>query len=183
MQTFTMHTTTICGTTGLSFDKYISQEKATFAAYSAGTFRLKVNLHSRRPSSTLRRLPQNSQFSTWEILEGEDVDERMDRVWTWHALEELDHRSTVFDLYLAKRRRIFSGDVFIALIATIFFMYEQHKGVISFMRTQRGALFNLRAWRTGLPYLFGKRGAYRHLFFDWLKLFKPWISSDGYTHT
>src|SRR6185369_1753097 len=35
------------------------------------------------------------------VFEGEGVDERMDRVWTWHALEELDHRAAVFDVYLA----------------------------------------------------------------------------------
>lgn len=105
------------------------------------------------------------------IFEGEDVDERMDRMWTWHSLEELHHRSTVFDLYAAAggtySRRVFAG-----LFATGLFLYLQHAGLIAFLR-QRGDLFRFQVWRKGLPFLFGRRGVYRHLFWNWLFFFSP----------
>jgi hypothetical protein len=104
------------------------------------------------------------------IFEGKDVDERMDRVWTWHALEELDHRSIAFDLYIATGgtylRRVLTG-----LLATVLFFYLHHTCFLSLLR-QRGLLFNGRVWRRGLPHIFGKHGIYRHFFIDWLAFFR-----------
>ena len=105
------------------------------------------------------------------ILEGEDIDERMDRVWTWHALEELDHRATAFDLYLAAGggyvRRVLAG-----LLSSALFLYMQQTCFFSLM-SQKNALFNLQVWKRGMPFLFGTKGIYRHLFTDWLRFFKP----------
>ncbi len=104
------------------------------------------------------------------ILEGEDVDERMDRVWTWHALEELDHRSTVFDVYVAMggtwRQRVWS-----AFIGSILFMYIHNRCLLAFLRRKK-LLRRWRTWRLGLPFLFGKRGVYRHFIPDWFKFFR-----------
>jgi predicted metal-dependent hydrolase len=105
------------------------------------------------------------------IFEGRGVDERMDRVWTWHAVEELDHRSTVYDIYLALGggylRRVFA-----ALVMGVIFLFLMASCLPSLMR-QRGVLWSAGVWRKGLPMLFGKRGVYRHVIGYWLTLFKP----------
>jgi len=105
------------------------------------------------------------------IFEGKGVDERMDRVWTWHAIEELDHRSTVYDIYLALGggywRRAFA-----ALVMGVIFLGLMASCLPDLMR-QRKVLWNVLVWKKGLPMLFGKRGVYRHVILYWLWLFKP----------
>jgi len=156
-------------TTGLSFDAYLAKEMRIL-----NFFYRHLSLKGKLAfSATIEHFTATGarQILDTGILEGEDIDERMDRVWTWHALEELDHRSTVFDLYLAAGGGYFRR-VGVALVATAIFLYMQHPCFFNFMR-QRGVLYNARVWRKGLPYLFGKHGVYRHLFVDWLKLFRP----------
>jgi len=105
------------------------------------------------------------------IFEGEDVDERMDRVWTWHALEELDHRAIAFDLYTEMggtyARRFWS-----ALIGSFLFMYIHNRCFLAFLRKKK-LLRRWSAWKIGLPFLFGKNGIYRHFIPDWWKFFHP----------
>ncbi|HEV3245148.1 MAG TPA: metal-dependent hydrolase [Candidatus Paceibacterota bacterium] len=155
--------------TGLSFDRYIRQS-TRFLDFVSRRFSIKSRLAF---ACTIEHFTATGarQILDYAIFEGEDVDERMDRVWTWHALEELDHRSTVFDLYLAAGGGYFRR-VSVAFFATAVFIYFQHPCFLSFLR-QRGVLWNGRVWRNGLPYLFGKKGVYRRMFFDWLKLFRP----------
>lgn len=105
------------------------------------------------------------------ILEGKRVDERMDRVWTWHALEELDHRSIAFDLYYAAGGT-YPHRLFGTLICSFIFLYMQNVCFLSFMH-QRGVLFDAYVWKKGLPFLFGRRGIYRSFFLDWARYFSP----------
>lgn len=155
--------------TGLDIDGYIEQGRRILA-FLKRRCSLKTRLAI---ASTIEHFTASMAKQVLDVglLEGEDVDERMDRVWTWHALEEIDHRETVFDVYQAMGGG-FVRRVCAALLATGIFLYMQPVGVLSFMR-QRGVLWNLRVWRTGLPLLFGRKGVYRHLLIDWLRLFWP----------
>jgi uncharacterized protein len=111
------------------------------------------------------------QILEHNILEKETVDERLDRVWTWHALEELDHRNATFDLYNSMgggyARRVWG-----ALIAMFLFIYTHYKCFFAYLH-QKGLLFNLRVWRQGLPKMLGRNGIYGYLFTNWLRYFKP----------
>lgn len=105
------------------------------------------------------------------ILEGEDVDERMDRVWSWHCLEELEHRSTAIDMY----RRIGGGyftRVSAALITSVLFAIAHTRCLLAFLHT-KGLLWKWHTWKIGMPYVFGRRGVYRLFLTDWILFFKP----------
>ncbi|MES2203072.1 MAG: metal-dependent hydrolase [Patescibacteria group bacterium] len=105
------------------------------------------------------------------IFEGRGVDERMDRVWTWHALEELDHRATAFDLYRAQGggygRRVWAG-----IMASAVMLYIHFSCTLSLARKQH-LLWDRRAWRVALPFLIGPRGIYYRFISDWFKFFLP----------
>ncbi len=105
------------------------------------------------------------------FFEGRGVDERMDRVWTWHALEELDHRATVFDLYLELGGGYFRRAA-VATIASAIVLYIHHACIFSIMR-QRNVLWSWHTWRTAAPFLFGKKGIYRSFLPDWAKYYQP----------
>ncbi len=156
-------------TTGIDFEMYVQRGK-NINYFLERHFSLKTRL---AVCSTIEHFTASmaKQVLDTAIFEGRGVDERMDRVWTWHALEELHHRSTVFELYVAAGGG-FVRRVIAALFATLLFLYMQHAGFLSFMR-QRGVLFDGAIWKKGLPLLFGKRGVYRHLVLDWLRLFWP----------
>lgn len=105
------------------------------------------------------------------ILEGEEVDERMDRVWSWHCLEELEHRSTAIDMY----RRMGGGygtRVGVALITSFFFALSHTRCLLAFLREKK-LLWKWHTWSVGWPYIFGKRGVYRLFLTHWILYFKP----------
>lgn len=105
------------------------------------------------------------------ILEGEDVDERMDRVWSWHCIEEMEHRSTAIDLY-----RALGGDYFtrlyIGLFVSVMFLLVHNRCLLAFLG-KKNLLWNWNVWTKGMPYVFGKKGVYRLILIDWLYYFKP----------
>ncbi|HEV7449029.1 MAG TPA: metal-dependent hydrolase [Candidatus Paceibacterota bacterium] len=157
-------------TTGLPVEQHLQASRRITALASSKIFSLKTRLAI---CATIEHFTATGARHILDtgMFEGKEVDERMDRVWTWHALEELDHRSTVFDIYVAMGggyvRRICS-----ALVGTMFFLYGHHVCFISFLRHEE-LLWNRKAWASGLPLLLGKGGIYREMFKDWLKLFRP----------
>lgn len=105
------------------------------------------------------------------ILEGEDVDERMDRVWSWHCLEELEHRSTAIDLY----RKIGGGyltRVMSALLASALFAFVHTRCLLVFLHTKK-LLWSWEIWQTGWRYVLGRKGVYRLFLTEWIVYFKP----------
>jgi predicted metal-dependent hydrolase len=105
------------------------------------------------------------------ILEGEDVDERMDRVWSWHCIEEVEHRSTAFDLYLALGGGYFTR-IGAAWLTSVLFAYMHTRCLFAFLAAKK-ALWKWNTWRYGLPYVFGPRGVYHLFLTDWIRFFKP----------
>jgi predicted metal-dependent hydrolase len=105
------------------------------------------------------------------ILEGEDVDERMDRIWSWHCLEELEHRSTAIDMY----RKIGGGyfrRVAAAMLSSVLFAIVHTRCLLVFLN-RKGLLWKRRTWKIGWKYIFGKRGVYRLFLTDWVLFFRP----------
>ncbi|MDP3402463.1 MAG: metal-dependent hydrolase [bacterium] len=105
------------------------------------------------------------------VLEGEDTDERMDRVWSWHCIEEMEHRSTAIDLYRALGGGYFLR-VLISAFVSIAFLIAHVRCLIDFLLAKR-LLFKWHVWRKGIPYLLGKKGVYYLVLKYWLFYFKP----------
>jgi predicted metal-dependent hydrolase len=105
------------------------------------------------------------------ILEGEDVDERMDRVWSWHCLEELEHRSTAIDLY-----RAIGGGYFRRLwwagYTSVLFALIHTRCMLGFLAAKK-VLWKIETWKNGIPYVFGRRGVYRLFLTKWILFFLP----------
>lgn len=105
------------------------------------------------------------------ILEGEDTDERMDIVWSWHCLEEMEHRSTAIDLYRAVGGGYFLR-IFVGAFVSIAFLIADIQCLLYFLGVKK-LLWNGRVWSKGIPYLLGKKGVYYLVFKYWLLYFLP----------
>lgn len=98
------------------------------------------------------------------------IDVRMKKVWVWHALEELDHRSTAFDVYTAL------GGGYVRRSALMLFMTVLHlslhgAALIAFL-AQNGALFRRKTFAEGFAFTLGKEGLHRNVIGHWFTFFK-----------
>lgn len=102
--------------------------------------------------------------------------ENVRALWTWHALEELDHKAVAFDVYQAAKgpyqlRAIVMLFVTIGLISQI---SAFHLGLMA----HDGELKNWRSWSKGLWKYWGPRGYFTKLLPAYLRYFRrdfhPW---------
>ena len=88
--------------------------------------------------------------------------EPMQRIWRWHALEETEHKAVAFDVYMKV-----CGDRKMLRAAmrqsTFFFLKDVTLGMWHMLRRD-GELTNLRMWRQGLAWLWGRGGFFSSLF-------------------
>lgn len=120
-------------------------------------------------------------FRRPDIAEGSDP--RVQALWSWHAIEEAEHRGTCFDVFEA------AGGTYVQRVTTLFVAWSLLLAV-SLVNTftllrQDGRLFT---WDTlaGLGYLFGPRGIVTSLVPELLRYlrpgFRPWdapVTIDG----
>lgn len=109
------------------------------------------------------------------------VDPNVEPLWRWHAIEELEHKATCFDIYRQlggselKRATIMAGSWFlilwIAMVNTFVLLRKDRK------------LFTRDTWQ-GLGYLFGKNGFFSGLgpaFRRYLRpSFHPWKTDTSH---
>lgn len=90
-----------------------------------------------------------------------DADPEMLKIWTWHALEELEHKSVAFDVFNkvsgSYRERLLAGPLTVialapALVTSMLALLAKDKQLLSTTENARGA--NI---------LFGKRGFFAHV--------------------
>lgn len=99
------------------------------------------------------------------------------RMWLWHAIEEVEHKSVAFDTYMHVTRDLPAWKRYM-LRATIFWKSSKNFAVGRFLSTVK--LLEQDGFSTGwstkarvLWFLFGKPGALRKVFWDWLAFFRP----------
>lgn len=98
-----------------------------------------------------------------QALEG--AEPRLRTLWSWHAAEESEHRSTAFDLYRALggnerwRRRYMT-------IVTVNFVIDVLRQTARNLRHD-GALWAWSSWRSGASFLLGRDGLLRVLRRPW----------------
>ncbi|MGN5518818.1 metal-dependent hydrolase [Halopseudomonas sp. Lyrl_26] len=104
-----------------------------------------------------------------------DADPEMRRLWRWHALEETEHKSVAFDVYMqvCGDRRMLRRAM---RLSTFFFLRDVTIGTLSMLR--RDGQLNLRTWWRGMRWLWGKGGFFRHLLGAYRDFFRrdfhPW---------
>ncbi|MBT5387190.1 MAG: metal-dependent hydrolase [Porticoccaceae bacterium] len=100
----------------------------------------------------------------------------MAKLWKWHAVEEMEHKSVAFDVYRAiggteKMRRA-------AMRRSTFFLTWDILHGVRHMLRRDGKLWSLKVWASGLVFLFGKQGMLRGTWRPYKDFFRedfhPW---------
>jgi uncharacterized protein len=102
------------------------------------------------------------------------ADASYERMWTWHALEECEHKAVAYDVFRATMGGPFLELRRMAIMATTaptFFGFIL-KHVVALMRAQ-GLLYNPVSWAKLLWYVFGYPGIMRRIVVPWAKYFNP----------
>jgi len=104
------------------------------------------------------------------------MDESMQKLWAWHAIEEAEHKGVAFDVYAQEvgdtwlRRR-----TMVLLTASIVLVTSYD--AVRLMK-EAGELGNLRSWRKGLGFMLGNKGMVWSMakdYFDFYRAdFHPW---------
>lgn len=120
-----------------------------------------------------------------EMLDGAPPE--IARLWLWHAIEEVDHKSVTYDTYLSATRewrpirRWFLRCALMA-IGTILFFKFLTQGVATFYRQDKHATFG--TWLKTLSYVLVSPGPFRRVVGVYLSYylpgFHPWQVDDRY---
>lgn len=132
------------------------------------TRRIRKIQEASTPAANLARTAALEHFTAImasAILEHSEVLETMSepeaKLWAWHAIEEIEHRSVAFDVY----RRVV-GDEALRLrtmrVVTVFFIGLVSMRTIAMMRAT-GTLRDPRAILEGLNVLWGRPGIFRKI--------------------
>jgi predicted metal-dependent hydrolase len=95
------------------------------------------------------------------------------RLWTWHALEECEHKAVAFDVFahVAPRRR-YGVRVRVMLLATTTFLGFATKHIVKIMQSL-GLAKSSRAWAELLGYIFVRPGLARRIVIPYLRYYAP----------
>ncbi len=107
------------------------------------------------------------------LLEGTDPAFRA--LWTWHALEETEHKAVAYDVYQivrGKGLRGYAERCVAMLLATVVFWSLVFPYYFQLVRRD-GGLWDWRGWGRALNFQWGRVGALRKLAFPWLDYFRP----------
>ena len=105
------------------------------------------------------------------------MDARMGPLWTWHALEEAEHKSVAFDVY---RHVAPKGRWRLALaqaLNTAGLIFEIPERTAYMLRVD-GLCFRRKVWADGLRFLLGKDGLLRGMGRDYLSFYRRSFHPD-----
>jgi predicted metal-dependent hydrolase len=95
------------------------------------------------------------------------------RMWTWHALEECEHKSVAFDVFEAvTRNKRYWLRVRVMALATSTFVRFVGRHIVALMHA-RGLATSPKAWAALLWYLFGNPGVVRRTVMPYVKFYAP----------
>ncbi|GMV61767.1 MAG: hypothetical protein AMXMBFR74_09360 [Parvibaculum sp.] len=115
----------------------------------------------------------DATFRNPEGLEGAHPE--MKALWHWHALEETEHKSVAFDVFVAVDGSTWRRRLSMALV-TLEFTQHVIRNMRLLLRDYEGS--RMKLWFGGLKFLFGAKGALRGLLRPYLDFYKkdfhPW---------
>jgi uncharacterized protein len=98
-------------------------------------------------------------------------DERVRALWTWHALEELEHKAVAFDVYEHVGGDYVTRVTTMALV-TIDFFRNQARFHYQLMKAD-GHVWSVGSWIRGMWKYWGPRGAFTKLLPAYLAYYRP----------
>lgn len=98
------------------------------------------------------------------------------RLWKWHAIEEVEHKSVAYDTFLAVTRSLSRFERWrfrslVLLVVTGEFLTERVRFMSSFF--DQDGINKPRTWMRAFFYLFIYPGLLRQIFPAWLSFFRP----------
>lgn len=170
-------------------------------AEAAGYDLTKINEIIKKRLAFGRSLPQIYQLSATMALEHftavlahavlsdprhlEEAPAEMQRMWRWHAIEEVEHKGVAFDTWMAARKDSWPiarwfGRVRAMFMATVIFLEFIIRGTKLFF--EQDNINNVASWFRLFTFLFGKPGLFRQVigayFAFYLPGFHPWHIDD-----
>lgn len=116
-----------------------------------------------------------------ELLAGDSADmaaapSDAERLWSWHAIEEIEHKAVAYDTFLVATRdltglRRYIMRSFAMILATIILFSTIKASMADLYRAD--GIKGPRIWGRTIAYLFGSNGVLRRIFPLWLTYFKP----------
>ncbi len=98
------------------------------------------------------------------------------RLWQWHAIEEIEHKSVAYDTYMHVTRDLSAWKRY-ALRCKVFWNASKNFALGRFFTTlkllEQDGIKGPGAVAKALWFLIGNPGALRVVFLDWLSFFKP----------
>lgn len=172
-----------------------SREHAAFNALAADSgydvarleARTKIVLDFARKRSKQRQLAATCALEHFtailahELLAGDSADMAaapidVERLWSWHAIEEIEHKAVAYDTFLVATRdltglRRYVMRSFAMILATIILFSTIKASMADLYRAD--GIKGPRIWGRTIAYLFGSNGVLRRIFPLWLTYFKP----------
>ncbi|TQV78886.1 metal-dependent hydrolase [Exilibacterium tricleocarpae] len=149
--------------------------------------RTKRNLDFARTRSRHRQLAATCALEHFtailahQLLKGDSRDlegapEDSVRLWSWHAMEEIEHKAVAFDTFVAVTRQMtglrrYLMRTMVMVLSTSMLTTTMFLNMRSFYR--QDGLKGWRLWWRTFRYLFGKPGILRRILPDYLRYFKP----------
>ena len=114
------------------------------------------------------------RYSRW--MDG--ADPAMAELWQWHAIEETEHKSVAYDVFLAVggNRQLLRQ---VMRIVRVRFPYHIFITICRMRRMEGKPVMSLSFWREGYDFLFGKDGIIREVAADFRLFYRddfhPWL--------
>lgn len=106
------------------------------------------------------------------------ADPVMNKLWQWHAIEETEHKSVAYDVFLSvggKRKLLHQ----VMRIVRARFPYHVFITICRMRRMEGKPVLSLSFWREGYRFLFGKKGILREVAADYRLFYRddfhPWM--------
>lgn len=141
---------------------------------------VRSNLSAKRQLAGTTAYEHLTAIMADDMLSHDDVmrgaDPAVAELWRWHGVEETEHKSVAFDVYLAVGGNVRVRRV--ALFMNSWYFFKDVFGILGYMLKFDGKHTHVREWLSGLNFLFGYPGVLRRLTFKYFsyfrKRFHPW---------